>query len=173
MRRSDSTCVVSAFPQRTDVVGGRAKSRKPTLRDKGGIRRLANRLISTESWLRGVRRGASKTSGWCLNQIDNPGSPSTTDVFSCGRSPLFHSAAVCKTRYRSGPPSGFSLRVMGRLRKVRRPNYELRSSRRRSPGTTARDRVQAHEAMAEVQNALGVVGEELTGNPGSSSARVS
>src|ERR1043165_9198666 len=31
----------------------------------------------------------------------NPASPSRTDVFSWGRSPLFHKAAVCNTRYRS------------------------------------------------------------------------
>ena len=31
-------------------------------------------------------------------QIDNPTSPSSTDVFNFGRSPLFHSAAVCTTR---------------------------------------------------------------------------
>ena len=47
-------------------------------------------------------------------QIDSPTSPSRTDVFSRGRSPLFHSAAVCATRYLIGPPSGLSLRAMGR-----------------------------------------------------------
>ncbi len=47
-------------------------------------------------------------------QINSPGSPSRTDVLSCGRSPLFHRAAVCKVRYLIGPPSGFSPRVMGR-----------------------------------------------------------
>ncbi len=49
-----------------------------------------------------------------LRQIESPTSPSSTDVFSCGRSPLSHSEAVCSTRYRMGPPSGLSLRVMGR-----------------------------------------------------------
>jgi hypothetical protein len=49
-----------------------------------------------------------------VGQIASPTSPSSTDVFSCGRSPLFHSAAVCNTRYLIGPPSGLSLRVMGR-----------------------------------------------------------
>jgi hypothetical protein len=47
-------------------------------------------------------------------QIDSPTSPSSTDVFNCGRSPVSHSEAVCSTRYRIGPPSGLSLRVMGR-----------------------------------------------------------
>ena len=49
-----------------------------------------------------------------VRQIASPASPSRTDVFSCGRSPLFHRAAVCNTRYLIGPPSGLSLRVMGR-----------------------------------------------------------
>src|ERR1041384_1538550 len=49
-----------------------------------------------------------------LHQIASPMSPSRTDVFSCGRSPLFHRAAVCTVRYLSGPPSSFSLRVIGR-----------------------------------------------------------
>ena len=51
---------------------------------------------------------------WIVRQIASPTSPSSTDVFSCGRSPLFHSAAVCNTRYLMGPPSGLSLREMGR-----------------------------------------------------------
>jgi hypothetical protein len=49
-----------------------------------------------------------------VRQIASPTSPSSTDVFSCGCSPLFHSAAVCKTRYLMGPPSDLSLRAMGR-----------------------------------------------------------
>ena len=57
--------------------------------------------------------GASKRAPR-VRQIDNPTSPSSTDVFSCGRCPPFHSAAVCNTRYRMGPPSGLSLRAMGR-----------------------------------------------------------
>ena len=47
-------------------------------------------------------------------QIDSSTLPSSTDVFSRGRSPLFHSAAVCDTRYLMGPPSDLSLRAMGR-----------------------------------------------------------
>ena len=49
-----------------------------------------------------------------VGQIDNPASPSRIELFICGRSPLLQSAAVCSTRYRMGPPSGRSLRVMGR-----------------------------------------------------------
>ena len=49
-----------------------------------------------------------------VRQIASPTSPSSTDVFSCGRSPLFQSAAVSNARYRMGPPSGLSLRAMGR-----------------------------------------------------------
>src|SRR5581483_2175767 len=49
-----------------------------------------------------------------VRHIASSTSPSSTDVLSCGRSPLFHSAAVCTTRYLIGPPSGLPLLTMGR-----------------------------------------------------------
>lgn len=51
-------------------------------------------------------------------QIDSPASPSSTEVLSCGRSPLFQSAAVSRT-----PKLGWHLlqipRLVGKTRSVR------------------------------------------------------
>src|SRR5215471_1660826 len=61
-----------------------------------------------------LSRACHLTTPNSIRQIASPTSPSSTDVFSWGHSPLFHSAAVCNTRYLMGPPSGLSLRAMGR-----------------------------------------------------------
>jgi hypothetical protein len=71
-------------------------------------------LPAMRSGCRAARSVCPRARASPVNQIDRPTSPSRTDVFSRGRSPLFQSAAVCNTRYLIGPPSGRSLRVMGR-----------------------------------------------------------
>jgi len=73
-------------------------------------------LLSARAIARPTRANAMAFEGrWpSVRQIDKPASPSRSEHFSCGRSPLFQRAAVCTTRYRIGPPSGRSLRVTGR-----------------------------------------------------------
>src|SRR4051794_27168119 len=85
----------------------------------------AGRLVATtrqnsrsinEGGLRGSHRKHSggRIIGLEPSQIERPGSPSLTCWRSSGRSPGFQSDAVWTTRYRRGPPSGRSLRVIGR-----------------------------------------------------------
>src|SRR5262249_3771696 len=73
------------------------------------LRGLTPQGPSIRSLFRTLRQRAQ-----LVRQIDSPTSPSSTDVFSRGRSPLLHSAALSATRYRRRPPSGLALRVMGR-----------------------------------------------------------
>jgi len=79
------------------------------------LQRGTNIRIGDEAEFAELRAGCLRARRlYPLSQIASPTSPSSTDVFSCGRSPLPHSAEVCSTRYRMGPPSGLSLRSMGR-----------------------------------------------------------